>query len=264
MFGNPEMLYISIGNVIFYLKIIGPHNHFLYNKLKSSLKNFVIIHGKANYSVIITISSSERIVNFKSKPRDLLISVSIRILKNTKLYRLFLDSLFMNLRTYVFKHPDVVLLHSSACAKDNKAYLFLGPSNSGKSTVVRLLRGYSVISDDKVLIRQNGKRFYILPLPILSYEYSRVDKELQFPVVVEKIFILEKSNKLLIKKVSPGIGMIALFERMKDLSHISHPNIQKIFSFSYRIAHSLPIYSLFFYKNSPLSEALRHLHQFNP
>lgn len=49
-----------------------------------------------------------------------------------------------------------VLLHASSVSINGRALVFLGHSNSGKSTISRLLsREYPIIADDKVRLRKN-------------------------------------------------------------------------------------------------------------
>ena len=55
-------------------------------------------------------------------------------------------------------HRNVLLIHASAIAKDGKAYLFVAPSGTGKSTHTRLWREtfgdrVFMINDDKPLLR---------------------------------------------------------------------------------------------------------------
>lgn len=63
-------------------------------------------------------------------------------------------------------------LHASAMAFDDRAIVFVGPPGSGKSTTAAALncRGYAVISDDIVLLREDELgRFYVVPShPFLS------------------------------------------------------------------------------------------------
>jgi len=51
-------------------------------------------------------------------------------------------------------------LHASAVASDGRAVLIAGPSGSGKSDLaLRLLdRGFTLVSDDRTLVRKDGDR----------------------------------------------------------------------------------------------------------
>jgi hypothetical protein len=51
--------------------------------------------------------------------------------------------------------------------RDGRAYLCAGPSGAGKSTIARLWRraGAQVLSDDRVIVRRHGDRFWIYGTP---------------------------------------------------------------------------------------------------
>ncbi len=64
----------------------------------------------------------------------------------------------------------VIIMHSSALAVDDNAYLFLAPSGTGKSTHARLWRellGDKVlmVNDDKPVIKQEKDGFYVYGTP---------------------------------------------------------------------------------------------------
>lgn len=48
-------------------------------------------------------------------------------------------------------------LHGSCCTKDNKMYIFLGPKESGKSSLVTylIMNGYTYVSDDVAILDNN-------------------------------------------------------------------------------------------------------------
>lgn len=52
----------------------------------------------------------------------------------------------------VSKHNDSYLIHSCGIIKDNRGYLFVGPPESGKSTIAQLSRNLHVINDEINLV----------------------------------------------------------------------------------------------------------------
>lgn len=71
---------------------------------------------------------------------------------------------------YIFKYKNGMLLHCSAVAYKDKAYLFCAPSGTGKSTHVAIwskLLGEraQVINDDKPIIREENGKFYVYGTP---------------------------------------------------------------------------------------------------
>jgi hypothetical protein len=61
-----------------------------------------------------------------------------------------------------------LLLHAAAICDGDRAFLFAGTSGAGKSTMVALWEGcpgVSVLSDDRVILRQQGGRFWAYGTP---------------------------------------------------------------------------------------------------
>jgi len=61
-----------------------------------------------------------------------------------------------------------MILHSSCVTKQNNAYLFLGKSGAGKSTIAELAGeygSYKIIADDLILIRNINNDFYAFSIP---------------------------------------------------------------------------------------------------
>ena len=58
-----------------------------------------------------------------------------------------------------------LLLHACGVIRDGKGYVFCGYSGAGKSTVARLSRAYTILSDDLVIVRRAQGRFYVYGVP---------------------------------------------------------------------------------------------------
>ena len=67
-------------------------------------------------------------------------------------------------------NKETIILHSSALAVDDDAFLFTAPSGTGKSTHARLYRQafldrVTMINDDKPVIKKVGEDFYVFGTP---------------------------------------------------------------------------------------------------
>ena len=79
------------------------------------------------------------------------------------------DSLYLHLKEYLF-------LHAGALAKNNKAVLLPGPSESGKSTLTLglLNYGYQYLTDEVVVINLSDLRVLPFQRPIYIYGWQSV------------------------------------------------------------------------------------------
>ena len=108
-------------------------------------------------------------------------------------------------------HRNVVLIHASAIAMDGKAYLFLAPSGTRKSTHTRLWRetfGERVfmINDDKPLLRLDDEKILVYGTPWNGKH--RLDTNVSVPI--GGICFLGRGAENRIWKVSSGDGLVQL------------------------------------------------------
>ena len=138
---------------------------------------------------------------FKDKGQYLLISEG-----NKRKVKTFYDISFAqltNLLTRVVNELlalDGFIIHSSAICKNNLAYLFLGQSGAGKSTIISLLKKkYTPLADDSVIIRKKQNKFFLYQIPVKEkpdFIYKSKNK-----YAIKKIYFLKKSKELKVEKI---------------------------------------------------------------
>jgi len=109
------------------------------------------------------------------------------------------------------------LVHASAVVRKEVAFLFLGPSNSGKTTIAGLSQNKGLIlHDELVAIHVEGSRFFIQGTPFHSD--LPINTELLFPL--GKMFFLRRGDELslnllgkrqvfiqILRQAAPPIGL---------------------------------------------------------
>lgn len=96
------------------------------------------------------------------------------------------------------------MLHSSAVAYENKAYLFSAPSGTGKSTHTEIWQRVFgsdkavIINDDKPVIRCENEKFFVYGTPWSG----KSDKNLNIKVPLCGICFIERSEKNHIKRIA--------------------------------------------------------------
>ena len=123
-----------------------------YDYTKNLCKNYQVDEEQVQTAIVV---SDEDIK--KEGEKALPQKFPIEYLESLALYRKFLE--------FAFNH-DTIILHCSALALDNQAYLFTAPSGTGKSTHTRLWREMLgdkavMVNDDKPIVRYVDGAFYV-------------------------------------------------------------------------------------------------------
>jgi len=58
-----------------------------------------------------------------------------------------------------------LLLHAAGVIRHGRGYVFCGPSGSGKTTVARLSPPHTVLSDDLVILKKDGRSLWVCGVP---------------------------------------------------------------------------------------------------
>jgi hypothetical protein len=108
-----------------------------------------------------------------------------------------------------------LLVHGSAVERNSLGILFLGASGAGKTTVARLCRPDICFSDDGVVVKNEGGRFYAYRSPFRQIEEFNHNTGIE-KGEIKKIFLLEKgaARRVLPLKRNELMGML--------LTHLTH------------------------------------------
>lgn len=91
-------------------------------------------------------------------------------------------------------------LHASASCINNKAYIFLGNSGAGKSTITALLnQKHPSIGDDNIIIKKENGRFNFYQSPLFEkyfIYYRNLSRN-----SIGKVFFLHKADYIKIEKI---------------------------------------------------------------
>ena len=162
----------------------------------------------------------------------------IRVLEQV-LYQAFYNAVKLN-------NADSFLIHSSGVIYKNKGYLFVGPSESGKSTIADLSSDYHILNDEICHIGYRDSQVIISSTPFNGL----YRKKYAGSAVLESIFILEQAKhhkirdvkrsvavKLLAKEIVPPVGLNELIDQKTFVSMIDMAD---------RLYRSVPIKKLEF------------------
>lgn len=114
-------------------------------------------------------------------------------------YNLGIADLTRTLFSMAIVKKGGLLLHASAIADGNISFVFCGPSESGKTTIARLLQKKDVLTDETTAIVNKGNRYYAYATPFFG-ELGDVSKNRGAPV--KAIFFLHKGDGFLHKRIN--------------------------------------------------------------
>lgn len=114
-----------------------------------------------------------------------------------------------------FLDYDGFLMHGSALAVDGKAYLFLAPSGTGKSTHARLWREtlgerVTMINDDKPLIRKIDGIFHACGTPWSG----KHDLDTNIALPLKGLVLLQRGDTDIIERAAPAAVLGLLFNQI--------------------------------------------------
>jgi len=139
---------------------------------------------------------------------------------------------------------DGFLLHASAIALDNWAYLFSAKSGTGKSTHTALWQKYFgedravIINDDKPAIRFDGKQFIVYGTPWSG----KSDKNSNIKVPLKSIVFIEQSDKNWVCSMESKDAIKMILDQTVRPKKME--KLDKLFELIEMLLNMIPIYKL--------------------
>jgi hypothetical protein len=122
---------------------------------------------------------------------------------------LAVENYLMRVFSYLVLKKGGFFLHACGIARDEKAYIFYGPSGSGKSAVAMLSPELGVLSDDMVLIFKKNDVFYASSTPFWGAISRMMKIKGVFPL--GGCFKISKTTETELEKMNTIKAMTTLF-----------------------------------------------------
>jgi len=140
-------------------------------------------------------------------------------------------------------------VHSAALVRDEKAYIFLGESGAGKSSLARMCAGTDVFSDDSpVLCKRNGD-YLVFPSPFHQLDPSQGPNKnvIGLNARVEGFYFLIKDNQTYLESVSKREALSLIINRHILFFHyLSARARSHLFELFFDAYDKIPYYKLHF------------------
>jgi hypothetical protein len=153
---------------------------------------------------------------------------------------------YLVLFTRLAARQEWTFVHASGLVKNGKAFLFVGPSGAGKTTVSRMAKGADLIHDDQLFLADGRDRPMVITLPFVGREDFLHGKTQSYPV--ERIFFLHKDRTSFLVPLSSAraLGRI-LTVRQEDLGTQSgSARIERSLERCHRLVQAAQCYEMHF------------------
>jgi len=147
-------------------------------------------------------------------------------------------------------------IHSSGVSLDNKGLLFVGHSDAGKSTMVKMLKGEAkILCDDRIIVRRHAEGFKIYG----TWSHGDIPDVSPDSAPLQAILFLEKDVE---NRIVPLADAKDVLPRL--LACLIKPIVtpdwwDKMLSLVERIVREVPCYALHFDKSGKIVNLLKHL-----
>ena len=152
----------------------------------------------------------------------------------------------------VLGEKGACFLHAAALVQDKKAYLFLGNSGSGKSTIARLCSDGLLYSDDgPVFLKQKGV-YRVYPSPYRQVNFGHVidRKIVQTGAEPAGLYFIHKHRRIFLEKMLPKEALsIIIKQHIHFFVHLSPRAKALLFDLFSEVCDTVSAYNLFFYKS---------------
>ncbi|MBA7605097.1 hypothetical protein ES703_12226 [subsurface metagenome] len=138
-----------------------------------------------------------------------------------------------------------LVLHACGIVKDNKTYIFFGPSQSGKSTVAHLSTNCTTLSDDLIVIKRVNGSCKVFGTPY--WDRLKEDQGKNGVFEIAGLFKLVKDNKTYLKRLSYSQGLAEVFT-LPGIPKELQP-IDRLLNISSHLIREVPCYELHFLPN---------------
>ena len=137
------------------------------------------------------------------------------------------------LYSYLCLRKNEVMLHAAGIVKDDKGYVFIGPSDSGKSTVTELSKGCTVLSDETIIIREN----MIFGTPFGTGRYANASNK------ICSLFRLIKDKSTYLEELDYGKGFSEL---LSNFLIFEERTVKTVLPLCENLINKFPLYKLHF------------------
>ena len=153
-----------------------------------------------------------------------------------------LGDFLRTLTSLILLERNGFLLHASGVIDKEKAYVFCGPSESGKTTIAELANGRDVLSDETIAVSKRNDSCYAYATPF----FGKLRKqEINTNAEIKSLFFIHKSNTFYHKTLNRKEAVMRIFPEI-ILRAINTQTTGQLLDIIGEFCKSIPCYDLYF------------------
>jgi hypothetical protein len=144
---------------------------------------------------------------------------------------------------YWLFRKNIITLHASGVIRNGKAFIFPGPSETGKTTIAKLSAG-KIMNDNEIIIKKIGKEYFAYASP-----FQRRDiKPKNIKASIKGIFFLKGKNKNKIIKLKNENAFNELIKNQypHKMSYENKGDLKILLNWGNTISEKIPSYKISF------------------
>jgi hypothetical protein len=175
-----------------------------------------------------------------------------------EIFQGFIQRLYYTICQYMA--IESYFIHGCGVLKEETGYLFIGPHQSGKTTIGQSSNA-AVIHDDQILIGFDNGKLFMNSLPLPARHNLR--QHLKTPCSIERVFAIKKAEKFYVRRLNTEDAIASLYKEIiapVTLTSVDD-KIAKIkkSAFCFEVIKSIPVYELYFDKEGKFWNDLIHM-----
>jgi hypothetical protein len=149
-------------------------------------------------------------------------------------------------------HRQGLILHGSSIVRDGWAYVFLGPSGAGKTTIATEAEADAVLSDELSIVAKRGAEWLAWPSPFWGWERWGQRYE---AAPIAALFMLDGWAETVSEPTPPPQAALALYRRAIDVGADERTPGLALAAIA-ELVESVPVHRLTWRRGDDLSSTL--------
>lgn len=161
---------------------------------------------------------------------------------------------WIRVRAYHFLEKNsCIIMHASAVLFDDGVIIFSGTSGSGKSTIVKLIKG-ETLHDNEIIVKKMNNIFYAFSSPFASIKTNRKYNYLNGPIKI--IYLLKKSRCNRTAFITKPDAFKIIFLNDNKYTHPFTDEMNEVFLNYSDLIQQVPVKFLYFRKDNAVKKVI--------